>query len=367
MGAGDAGDAAAADACVAAAADAPLAPSQPAHLKAEPLAVVRLRLLLKAAARAAPLPPPPPLPPPQLLPQPTGCAHASGGRERAATPTAAAAIPAPSFLAPRPGFRPAQLPRGVRLPPFHDGTCCDAREGDDVGAMLAQLHDCGWIRNDGQGITGSAADVVASWRCRAGAAAGLRTFVAEVALGRLRPQMWSGAAITACRRASAQPGRGHAGGVGRSGAQQVRSRSRSRSRERERRRSRERSRERSRGGAAGRDERRSSPPPRLPLPPPPPPPLQAASAPVTVPPAPLPPPALPQPPPPPRYHYRAPDTGAVVKAFPLSAFAGWLAAGTLTPAQAAALRVWCRGAAEATAVPLSGLLADPVAATGAAL
>ena len=58
----------------------------------------------------------------------------------------------------------------------------------------------------------------------------------------------------------------------------------------------------------------------------------------------------------PRYHYRSPTTHEVVPAYKLRVYRGWLAAGTLSAAAAAALRVWRKGTDESTAVLLTTLL-----------
>jgi hypothetical protein len=96
------------------------------------------------------------------------------------------------------------------------------------------------------------------------------------------------------------------------------------------------------------------------------PPPQRAAASADAPPAAAAPPApaapaapLPAAPQAPRFHYRAPVDGTIVRAYALSVFAGWMASGELSAAQAASLLVWRRGAAEDTAVPLSTLLPPP--------
>jgi hypothetical protein len=71
--------------------------------------------------------------------------------------------------------------------------------------------------------------------------------------------------------------------------------------------------------------------------------------------------APPAPPPPaaaaPRYHYRNPQSGAIERPFKLSVFRAWLAAGALSAADAARLRVWPAGGEEGAAVALATLLA----------
>jgi hypothetical protein len=81
----------------------------------------------------------------------------------------------------------------------------------------------------------------------------------------------------------------------------------------------------------------AAPPPQL-LPPPP-----AAPAPAAAPPQ--------------RYSYRNPQTGGVAGPFAVSAFAGWVASGAISAAEADALRVWLQGAPEDSSVPLRQVLA----------
>ncbi len=499
--------------------------------KAEPLADVRRRLLLKAAARFAmqpPLPLPPPLQqqpaslpaslaPPAIAvgpyPLPPGvrmpafagadaaaCAHGGDCCEMLASPAAGAqgssrgdaarketslscsrehgasreeaglppacppvsrcdgppAMLAGAMLA-APACVPAashRLPPGMRMPAFAVfANAVDGTSLTQVAAMLAELERCGWMREDGNGITGSAATRVAHFDPQAAAVEGLRMFVAEAAAGLVQPWHWSGAVILRCKRAHDTM----YGGAGGDGRERGRLSSRSRSRllppgasmprfgrgddlpavvaalraagwlcragldehtlrrlcadeapeaaalalrrlpeavaalpgvhvsnlamrlcadareelraAQPRRRShdkrrRSRSRSRSRGRSSGREAQRepallpaatpsgcaasadaqpAGAPPVLPVP------LQ--------PPAPSAPPP-PPPPPPPRFHYRAPDTREIVRAYPLSVFAGWLASGALPAQQAATLLVWRKGAAEDTAVPLSSLLGN---------
>jgi hypothetical protein len=58
-----------------------------------------------------------------------------------------------------------------------------------------------------------------------------------------------------------------------------------------------------------------------------------------------------------RYLYRNPQSGAIIeRPFKLSTFRAWLAAGALSAADAASLRVWPAGDEEALGVPLAELL-----------
>lgn len=67
----------------------------------------------------------------------------------------------------------------------------------------------------------------------------------------------------------------------------------------------------------------------------------------------------------PRYHYRNPQNGATEGPFRLSLFSQWVAAGHLTAADVAAMRVWREGASEAASGPLADLL-EVLAAAAAA-
>jgi hypothetical protein len=87
-----------------------------------------------------------------------------------------------------------------------------------------------------------------------------------------------------------------------------------------------------------------APPPALPPAPPPAPPAVAAAA--------------PAPAPQPRFHYRNPQNGGIEGPYKLSVFRGWIAAGALSAADAASLRVWRAGAAESENRELGELLAE---------
>ncbi len=337
----------------------------------------------------------------------------SRGRERS---RASARRPSRS---PQPAARlaPLPLPIGMRMPSFAAAPA-EVRSAD-VAAMLAELDACGWMREDGQGVARSAAAVAARWVTTGDAAEGLRAFVREAACTGLPIRHWSGAVVNCCKRASARRKAAEAAAVPDLAAGAGRSRSRSRSVERSRERSRghtharsrsprrpsprqrrrsrsrsrsrsarvplhsrrerspaelrerkrPRSRSRSPARAAGRDAapradgHRSAPLPARAAPPQAPAAQPPAAPPPAAPAAPAAPPVVPPPQPPaPRFHYRSPADGTVVRAYPLSVFAGWIVSGALSAEQAAALRVWRKGAAEDTAVPLSGLLQEAAAA-----
>jgi hypothetical protein len=122
------------------------------------------------------------------------CARASCRAGRPGKARAAAVAPATAAVATADNNNSAlhRLPFGVRMPRFAAN-----EDDDDVAALLAELGACGWL-SDAR-VDARIAGRVARWRDAAGAAAGLRRFVADVARSGMPQSAWNGALITACR------------------------------------------------------------------------------------------------------------------------------------------------------------------------
>jgi hypothetical protein len=287
---------------------------------------------------------------------------------------------------------PKYVPPGAKFPFF------PTRARDDLPGVIAALRTAGWVGSAHTHLHPGVLTTLAGWQPAAAAAAALVALPATAAphlalatgglSGYALRLAGQNAAATAAVAGGTRAGAPAAGRAERHEASQ-RSRHGSRSRERGRRASRSASRGRTRSlehrsrHGGGREKRRRSRSrsrsrhegaqrnsSRPPLPTAPVPTAAAASA------APLapvrPPPAAPQPPAPPfsppppppaavRFHYRNPQSGAVERLFKLSVFRGWLAAGALTAADAARLRVWPAGGEEGAAVALASLLAEDAA------